>query len=63
MHAASTMKVPVMMQLYLDDQTGTRSLDSTLPVKRTFRSIVDGSAYDLPARVGLGHDLLRAGRE
>lgn len=48
MHAASTMKVPVMMQLYLDHEDGTRSLDSTLPVRRTFRSIVDGSPYDLP---------------
>jgi beta-lactamase class A len=48
MHAASTMKVPVMMQLFLDDQNGVRSLDSTMPVTRTFRSIVDGSEFDLP---------------
>lgn len=49
MHAASTMKVPVMMQLYLDHQDGLRSLDSTMRVTRTFRSIVDGSPYELPA--------------
>lgn len=48
MHAASTMKVPVMMQLFLDDQDGRRDLDSTLPVTRTFTSIVDGSSFDLP---------------
>lgn len=48
MHAASTMKVPVMMQLFLDDQEGRRALDEPLPVHRTFRSIVDGSEYDLP---------------
>lgn len=48
MHAASTMKVPVMMRLFLDDQKGIRDLDDTMPVKRTFRSIVDGSSYDLP---------------
>lgn len=48
MHAASTMKVPVMMQLFLDDQRGIRSLDTTLVVTRTFRSIVDGSTFDLP---------------
>ncbi|MCH1571695.1 MAG: class A beta-lactamase-related serine hydrolase [Longimicrobiales bacterium] len=48
MHAASTMKVPVMMQLLLDHQEGSRSFDSMLPVTRTFRSIVDGSEYDLP---------------
>lgn len=49
MHAASTMKVPVMQRLFLDDQEGIRNLDATIPVKRTFRSIVDGSPYDLPA--------------
>lgn len=48
MHAASTMKVPVMMQLFLDDQRGGRSLSDPLLVSRTFRSIVDGSEYDLP---------------
>jgi len=48
MHAASTMKVPVMMQLYLDHQDGLRSLDSTVEITRTFRSIVDGSPYELP---------------
>lgn len=48
MHAASTMKVPVMMRLFLDAQEGIRSLDSTLPVRRTFSSIVDGSPFDLP---------------
>jgi len=48
MHAASTMKVPVMMRLVLDDQEGIRSLDDSLEVKRTFRSIVDGSTFDLP---------------
>lgn len=48
MHAASTMKVPVMQRLFLDHQEGLRSLDSTMPVKRTFYSIVDSSTYDLP---------------
>lgn len=48
MHAASTMKVPVMMRLVLDAQEGIRPLDASLPVKRTFASIVDGSPFDLP---------------
>lgn len=48
MHAASTMKVPVMMQLFLDDQAGRLALDSSLPVKRDFTSIADGSGYQLP---------------
>lgn len=48
MHAASTMKVPVMLRLFLDEEEGVRSLDAVLPVRRAFRSIVDGSPYDLP---------------
>lgn len=48
MHAASTMKVPVMMQLYLDAEEGLRSLDDSVEVTTTFRSIVDGSDFELP---------------
>lgn len=49
MHAASTMKVPVMMQLYLDAESGTRSLDDSVVVTTTFHSIVDGSPFELPS--------------
>lgn len=48
MHAASTMKVPVMMQLFLDAQDGTRPLDSEVEITTTFHSIVDGSTFELP---------------
>jgi beta-lactamase class A len=48
MHAASTMKVPVMMRLFLDDQEGIRPLDSGIEITRTFHSIVDGSTFELP---------------
>lgn len=48
MHAASTMKVPVMMRLFLDQAEGLRSLDDSVEVTRTFRSIVDGSPFELP---------------
>ncbi len=48
MHAASTMKVPVMMRIFLDDQEGVRSLDSEIEITRTFHSIVDGSTFELP---------------
>lgn len=48
MHAASTMKVPVMMRLFLDEAEGLRSLDDSVEVRRTFRSIVDGAPFDLP---------------
>jgi beta-lactamase class A len=49
MHAASTMKVPVMLQLVLDHEAGLLDLDGTLPVETTFHSILDGSAYRLDA--------------
>ncbi len=47
MHAASTMKVPVMIQLYRDRDAGLLSLEDSLEVVNAFRSIVDGSPYSL----------------
>jgi beta-lactamase class A len=47
MHAASTMKVPVMIQLFLDRDAGLLSLEDSLEVVTTFSSIVDGSPYSL----------------
>ena len=46
-HAASTMKVPVMIQLFRDQDAGLRSLDDSITVTNTFRSIVDSSPYQL----------------
>ena len=46
-HAASTMKVPVMIELYRQAHTGALSLDERLPIRNDFRSIVDGSSYSL----------------
>lgn len=48
-HAASTMKVPVMIQLFRDQDAGLLDLDDSVTITKTFRSIVDGSAYDLGA--------------
>jgi len=48
MHAASTMKVPVMIQLYRDADEGHLSLERTVAVDPVFHSIVDGSRYELP---------------
>jgi len=45
MHAASTMKVPVMIQIYRDADAGLLSLDDSLPVVNAFTSIVDGSPF------------------
>jgi beta-lactamase class A len=46
-HAASTMKVPIMMELFRQAQLGRLKLDDTLVVTNQFTSIVDGSPYTL----------------
>lgn len=46
-HAASTMKVPVMIELFRQAEAGKLSLDDPLPVTNEFHSIVDGSVYQL----------------
>ena len=46
-HAASTMKVPVMIELFRQARAGTVKLDEPLAVKNEFASIVDGSPYAL----------------
>jgi beta-lactamase class A len=49
-HAASTMKVPVMIELFRQAKSGRLRLDEALPIVNDFHSIVDGSVYHL--RVG-----------
>jgi beta-lactamase class A len=46
-HAASTMKVPVMIELFRQAAAGRLALDEALPIRNDFRSIVDGSRYTL----------------
>ena len=46
-HAASTMKVPVMMELYRQEEAGKFTLDDQVPIKNEFASIVDRSRYSL----------------
>ena len=48
-HAASTMKVPIMIELFRQAEAGTLRLDEPLPVRNEFHSIVDGSVYQLSA--------------
>jgi len=48
-HAASTMKLPVMIQLFRDRDAGRISLDDSLMVHDTFPSIVDGSPFTVDA--------------
>ena len=46
-HAASTMKTPVMVELYRQAHAGRFDLDDSIRVTNEFRSIVDGSPYSL----------------
>lgn len=47
LHAASTMKVPVMLELFRRADAGEISLDDAVEVRNEFRSIADGSGYPL----------------
>jgi len=47
-HAASTMKTPVMFQLFRMRDNGEINLDDPVLVRNSFTSIVDGSEFSLP---------------
>jgi len=46
-HAASTMKTPVMIEVYKQAEAGHFALDDSLLIKNTFYSIVDSSEYSM----------------
>ncbi len=46
-HAASTMKVPVMLEFFRQVDAGTLSLEQPVTLANRFESIVDGSPYSL----------------
>jgi beta-lactamase class A len=48
-HAASTMKVPVMMEVYRQVAARKIRLDQRVPIKNDFVSLADGSHYSLSA--------------
>lgn len=50
-HAASTMKVPVMIEYFRRIDSGVIGHDNGLVLGTTFKSIVDGSPYQLDAGV------------
>jgi beta-lactamase class A len=47
MHAASTMKLPVMIELHRRAAEKTLDLDAPIRVENRFKSIVDGSEFEL----------------
>ncbi|MBA6151473.1 serine hydrolase [Gelidibacter maritimus] len=46
-HAASTMKVPVMIELFKQASEGKLNLEDSILLKNEFKSIVDGSLYSM----------------
>ena len=46
-HAASTMKVPVLIEVFKQAEEGKFRLDDRVIIKNEFRSIVDGSPFSL----------------
>jgi beta-lactamase class A len=59
-HAASTMKVPVMIELFRQAHSGTLTLDDPLPIVNAFHSIVDGSRYALAEDDAADKDVVAA---
>ena len=46
-HAASTMKTPVMIEVFKQASEGKFSLQDSLVIKNEFKSILDGSSYSM----------------
>src|ERR1700730_15053944 len=46
-HAASTVKTPVLIEVYKQEQQGKFSLNDSILIKNQFKSIVDSSVYSL----------------
>ena len=59
-HAASTMKIPVMIELFREADAGLLSLDQPVTVLNEFRSIADGSPYSLAPDTDSEADLYKA---
>src|SRR5438067_12286231 len=60
-HAASTMKVAVLIELYRQARQGKLKLDDPLSVKNEFHSLVDGLAFALDPSDDSERNLYRAG--
>jgi beta-lactamase class A len=59
-HAASTMKVAVMIELYHQQQEGKLDLSDSLPIHNEFKSLVDGSPFKLDPADDSETDLYKA---
>jgi beta-lactamase class A len=59
-HAASTMKIPVMIELFHQARQAKLKLDDPLPIKNEFHSLADGSIYTLDPADDSEVDLYKA---
>jgi len=59
-HAASTMKIPVMIELFHQVRQGKVKLDDRLPIKNEFYSLADGSVFTLDPKDDSETDLYKA---
>ncbi len=58
-HAASTMKTPVMIEIFRQAEAGRFKLTDSLFVKNEFKSIVDGSPYKMDINEDSGDALYK----
>ncbi len=58
-HAASTMKTPVMIEVFRQAKQGKFKLTDSVLVKNEFKSIVDGSPYSMDINEDSGEGLYR----
>jgi beta-lactamase class A len=58
-HAASTMKTPVMIEVFKQASEGKFKLTDSLLVKNEFKSIVDGSTFSLDSAVDSEFELYK----
>jgi beta-lactamase class A len=59
-HAASTMKIPVMIELFYEARQARLKLDDALLIKNQFHSLADGSFYALDPADDSETDLYKA---
>ena len=58
-HAASTMKTPVMIELFKQSAAGNFSLQDSILIRNRFKSILDGSTYSMDLGVDSQEALYR----
>ncbi|MBC8110433.1 MAG: serine hydrolase, partial [Verrucomicrobia bacterium] len=58
-HAASTMKTPVMIEVFKQVQNGKFSISDSILIRNEFKSIVDGSTFSLDISDDSAEDLYK----